>query len=184
MERCPWIDPVVLNHQLDYSVVRYLMLPTLIKLSVWTLVCSMLSMSVLNILRSFLSVGGVHVSISIPSDPPTAGESYTLECSTGGSQAERFQWLGPPDGRTPVVEHSPGLTTSSASTSSQLQFRPVQQSDNGSYSCSATVGGLTLTADPAIISVNGIIIPKCNIHYSSHFMSKCFSVQLPLYQSW
>ena len=40
MERWSWIDPVMLNHQLDCSVVRYLMLPTPIKLSVWILVCS------------------------------------------------------------------------------------------------------------------------------------------------
>ena len=48
-----------------------------------------------------LYVGGV-VSISIPSDPPIAGESYTLECSAGGSEGT-FQWLGPPDGSTPVA---------------------------------------------------------------------------------
>ena len=40
------------------------------------------------------------------SGSPVAGESYTLECLAGGSEGV-FQWLGPPDGRTPVVENSP-----------------------------------------------------------------------------
>ena len=103
------------------------------------------------------SVGGI--SISIPSDPPIAGESYTLECSAGGSQAESFQWLkGPPDGRIPVVT-SGSITISSTSTTSQLQFRPVQQSDNGSYSCSATTNGLTFSSDSVMINVNGIMQP-------------------------
>ena len=101
------------------------------------------------------SVGGI--STSIPSDPPIAGESYTLECSAGGSEGT-FQWLGPPDGRTPVVENSPRVTITSNAVSSQLQFRPVQQSDNGSYSCSAATNGLTLSSEYVMISVNGIIM--------------------------
>ena len=101
------------------------------------------------------------MSICIPSDPPT-GESYTLECSTGGSQAESFQWIvGPsvPDGRTLIVESSPRLIIIINATSSQLQFRPIQQSDTGSYSCSATANGLSLTSDSVMININGIIIP-------------------------
>ena len=91
-----------------------------------------------------------------PSGSSVAGEIYTLECSVGGSMAT-FQWLGPPDGRTPVV--SSGLVTiSSTPSTSQLQFRPAQQSDNGSYSCSATVDGLTLSSE-SVFSVNGIAIP-------------------------
>jgi hypothetical protein len=104
----------------------------------------------------FLHVGSV--SLSIPSDPPIAGESYTLECSAGGSEGV-FQWLkGPPDGRIPVVS-SGSITVSSTSTTSQLQFRPVQQSDNGSYSCNATTNGLTLSTESVVINVNGIITP-------------------------
>ena len=84
-----------------------------------------------------------------------AGESYTLECSVGGFEGT-VQWLkGPPDGRIPVVT-SGFITINHASTTSQLQFRPLQQSDNGSYLCNATIGGVTLLSEPVVIGVNGI----------------------------
>ena len=129
-----------------------------------------------NVISSVL-IGSV--SISIPSDPPIAGESYTLECSAGGSQAENFQWLkGPPDGRTPVV-NSGYITISSISTASQLQFRPVQQSDNGSYSCNATTNGLTLSSESVIISVNGI-----DFYYNVVcYIIMIINFQLPVCQS-
>ena len=86
-----------------------------------------------------------------------AGESYTLECSAGGSEGT-FQWLvGPPDGRTLVVS-SGSISISSTSTSSQLQFSPIQQSDNGSYVCSASVGRLAIISEPVITTVNGIFL--------------------------
>ena len=88
------------------------------------------------------------------SGSPIAGESYTLECSAGDSEGV-FQWLGPPDGRTLVVENSPRVNIISSIISSQLQFRPVQQSDNGSYSCNATIDGSTLISDPITVAVNG-----------------------------
>ena len=92
------------------------------------------------------------------SGSPIAGESYTLKCSAGDSEAESFQWLGPPDGRTPVVGSSPRLSIeSSTSTSSQLQFRPVQQSDSGLYSCRATVDGSDLLTDIMNVSINGTV---------------------------
>ena len=101
------------------------------------------------------------------SGSPIAGESYTLECSAGGSEGV-FQWLkGLPDGRTPVIENSPRVDITSNSISSQLQFRPVQQSDNGSYSCNATVNGSALISDPVTVAVNGnaiIIIPNINCY--------------------
>ena len=149
-----------------------------IKLSVCTLVCSiiLLILSTCQCCTNYFYIGGV--SISIPSDPPIAGESYTLECSAGGSEGT-FQWLGPPNGRIPVV-NSGSITISSNSTTSQLQFRPVQQSDNGSYSCSATTNGLTMSTESVVISVNGTKINACcYIHYN--IFKKYF--QLPMYQS-
>ena len=90
-----------------------------------------------------------------------AGESYTLECSVGSSEGT-FQWLkGPYDGRAPVIS-SGSITIISTSTTSQLQFRPLQQSDNGSYSCNATVGELVLSSEPVLIGVNGTTMS--NIH--------------------
>ena len=100
------------------------------------------------------SIGGVSITASGSS---IAGESYALECSVGGSEGT-FQWLGPPDGRTPVDESRPRLSilpTSGSATSSQLQFRPLGQSDNGSYSCNASVGELAFLSESVNIIVNG-----------------------------
>ena len=129
-------------------------------------------LSALLVLDKLFFVGGV--SISIPSDTPVAGESYTLECSAGGSQADNFQWLkGPPDGRTPVVASGSITISSTSGNISQLQFRPVQQSDNGTYSCNATTNGLTLSSESVMINVNGIVFPHiiqyCMLHYYYFF---------------
>ena len=90
------------------------------------------------------------------SGSPIAGESYTLECSAGGSEGT-FQWLGPPDDMTPVVESGQRLDIISNATFSRLQFRPVQQSDNGVYSCNATIDG-TLISSSIDVSVHGNVI--------------------------
>ena len=106
--------------------------------------------------KDIFSVGDVSI-ISIPSDPPIAGESYTLECSTGGSEGT-FQWLGPPDGRTLVVS-SGYITVSDMTTTSQLQFSRIGQSNSGSYACSATTDGFTFSSEPVMINVNGNVSP-------------------------
>ena len=77
-----------------------------------------------------------------------AGESYSLECSTGGTVA-LFHWL------SPVVNDSSVFITSNLS-SSQLLFRPLQQSHDGSYSCRAMTDEDTLMSEPIEISVKGI----------------------------
>ena len=101
----------------------------------------------------FLSLGGVSIT---PSGSLVAGGNYTLVCSAGGSEPEgTFQWLGPPEGRTPVDDRHSNLNIVSTATSSQLQFRPLGQSDNGSYSCNAIVDGLALLSEPVVIGVNG-----------------------------
>ena len=85
---------------------------------------------------------------------PTAGENYTLECSADGSMVT-FEWLfGPLDGRTPVANTS-SITISSNSTTSQLQFRPLKQSQNGTYLCRTITDEETLLSQLIQISVNG-----------------------------
>ena len=109
------------------------------------------------------TIGGLSITAS---GSAIAGESYILECSTGGSVVEGFQWLkGLPDSRTPVVSNG-SILISSTSTTSRLQFMPIQQSDNGSYLCSAVDNGQTLSSESTSISVNGINLNQfcdCNI---------------------
>ena len=89
---------------------------------------------------------------------PVAGDSYSLECSAGNYVA-RFQWLGPPDGRTPVVNGGTDtIIIISNSSTSQLQFRPLQQSHNGSYSCRAVTNGDNLLSHPIEIHAKGSFI--------------------------
>ena len=87
--------------------------------------------------------------------PSTAGEGYILECSAGEPRTT-FQWLGPPDGRTPVVSsRSRSIAIVSNSSTSQLQFRPLQQSHNGSYSCRTTTNDSAILSQPIEIRANG-----------------------------
>lgn len=66
-------------------------------------------------------------------------------------------------------------TITSTSVSSILQFRPLQQSDNGSYSCNASIDGLTFLSEPVHVSVNGIY-HDCHTKYSLVIMCICFSL--------
>ena len=66
----------------------------------------------------------------------------------------RFEWLGPPNGKTLILNGS-SITVSSTHATSQLQFRPLQQSHNGSYSCRAITDQDTLTSEPIEINVQG-----------------------------
>ena len=65
-----------------------------------------------------------------------------------------IEWLGPPDGRTLVINSSSIMINSNSSTS-QLQFRPLQQSHNGSYLCRAITDEDTLSSEPVEINVKG-----------------------------
>ena len=70
-----------------------------------------------------------------------------------------FQWLeGPLDSRTLVVNSSSIIGNSDNSSTSQLQFRPLQQSHNGSYSCRAVTDGNTLSSQPVEINVKGGLV--------------------------
>ena len=80
---------------------------------------------------------------------PIAGENYSLECSTDGTVAI-FHWLSPV-----VNDSSESVFISSNLSSSQLLFRPLQQSHDGPYSCRAITDEDTLLSEPIEISVKG-----------------------------
>ena len=77
-----------------------------------------------------------------PSGSPTAGGTYTLECSVSGTSdpAMNFQWsLGPAGNRT-LLTSGTSITINSNSSISQLQFTSLQASHGRHYTCQATVG--------------------------------------------
>ena len=90
---------------------------------------------------------------------PIAGESYSLECSVGGLMAT-FEWMGLPDGRTPILNSS-SVTVSSDSFTSRLQFNPLQQSHSGSHTCRTTTSEGTMLSEPVEIQVEGTLIGTC-----------------------
>ena len=78
-----------------------------------------------------------------PFGSPTAGGTYTLECSVSGTSdpAMNFQWfLGPANNRTQFT----GDNSRTISSNSQLQFTSLQTSHGGLYTCQATVGGVAV----------------------------------------
>ena len=109
----------------------------------------------------------------------TAGESYSLQCSVGESQTT-FEWLrGPLDGRTPIANSS-SLTITFNSSSSQMHFRPLQQSHNGSYSCRAIAGEDTLLSQPIGVHAKGKLF---NTVFLKRKIVVLFSFQVLPYQS-
>ena len=71
---------------------------------------------------------------------PTAGETYSLDCSVSGtSSSATYQWFD-------------NNGTHLANTS-QLQFSPLRASDAGVYTCRATVEGVVLEGS-ATVNVN------------------------------
>ena len=98
-----------------------------------------------------------------------------MKCSVGESTT-MFQWLGTPDGRTPVINNS-SITISSNSSISQLQFGPLQQSHSGLYSCRSVTDEDTLLSHPIEIHVKGTLLSTI---FHKNSISN-FSFQLPLY---
>ena len=96
-----------------------------------------------------------------PSGSPTAGESYSLECSVRGtSDPVTFQWLeGPPDNRTQLSSDGSRTVNSNFSVS-QLQFSTLRTSHGGLYTCQTTVGGVTTEG-------NTVVVVSCKCTLSS-----------------
>ena len=79
-------------------------------------------------------------SIATPSGTNTAGETYSLVCSvtvTGSTDQPTITWFGPMNN---TVSSEIVNTTGSMST---LTFDPLSASHAGTYTCRATVGGLS-----------------------------------------
>ena len=94
----------------------------------------------------------ISVSITSGSGTNTAGETYSLVCSTsvtGSTDQPTITWLDPMNNL--IVPP----TTGSMST---LIFNPLVASDAGTYTCRMMVGGLTETQTFTVV-VNGM----CNI---------------------
>ena len=120
---------------------------------------------------SFFSVSVIITS----SGPPTAGESYTMECSVSGtSDPVTFQWLeGPPDSRTPLISDG-SRTINSDSSLSQLQFSTLRASHGGIYTCQATVRGV-------VVEGNTIVEVIRKYFHAMYISEEILSVKLILY---
>ena len=83
----------------------------------------------------------ITVSVVITSSTagtPTAGETYSLDCSVSGTSdpAATYQWF---DGNgTQLVNGS------------QLQFSPLRASDAGTYTCQATLEGVVVEGNATV----------------------------------
>lgn len=85
----------------------------------------------------------------VTSGSATAGETYTLECSLRGtSDPIIFQWLGAPEGISLITSNTIKQMNST------LQFKPINASHEGLYTCQAVVGS-TILETQIEISVTG-----------------------------
>ena len=75
-----------------------------------------------------------------PTGTPTAGETFSLNCSvTGTDDSATYQWFD--SNGTQLINIS------------QLQFSPLRASEGGAYSCRATVRGVVVEGT-ATVTVN------------------------------
>ena len=101
----------------------------------------------------FWAYTSVSVSVTItPSGSPTAGETYSLQCSatvsgTSDTPVLSYQWLvGPSDNRQPLNNDS-SITVNSNS----VQFSSLRTSHGGMYTCRVTVGGLVMEGSSMVV---------------------------------
>ena len=81
----------------------------------------------------------VVITLSI-AGTPTAGETYSLNCSVSGtSNPATYQWFD--------------NNGSQLANTSQLRFSPLRASDAGMYTCRATVEGVVLEGS-ATVDIN------------------------------
>ena len=80
------------------------------------------------------------VTIS-PSGSPTAGETYSLQCSvtvSGTSDVVSYQWLLGPSNNRQTLNNDSSITVNS----NMIQFPTLRTSHGGMYTCQVTVGDL------------------------------------------
>ena len=84
-----------------------------------------------------------------PSGTPTAGQTYSLNCSlTGTTDPATYQWF-----------HGNGTRLADVS---QLGFSSLSVSEAGAYTCRATVGSV-MVEDTANVEINCKLIYCCRI---------------------
>ena len=114
-----------------------------------------------------LYIVGIDVSIAV-SGTNTAGETYSLECSTtvtGSSSQPTITWL---DGTGEISSSnstrmvSTTDMNSNGSYSRTLTFNPLSASHAGTYMCTARVGGAVQT-----VTENVTVQSKCSLPCSS-----------------
>ena len=96
-----------------------------------------------------------------PSGDQTAGETYSLECSTVTGSTD-ITWLDPTN--DPITSEMV-TTTDSIST---LTFNPLSAFHAGTYTCRATVGSTMQTA-----TMDVTVESECSVchHLYSHYSS-------------
>jgi hypothetical protein len=99
----------------------------------------------------------VNVVITPSTDgTPTAGETYSLDCSINGTSdpAATYQWF---DGNGALLANS-----------SQLQFSPLRTSDAGIYTCQGT-----LEDSEVMVEGNATVNVNCKYTVRYHSATVC-----------
>ena len=173
-------EDILLLYQIHpFSAVSYLIAPMLSRPSTYTLVCFLMVVLInilcpvqYSIVNFGLSFSDDQVTIT-HSGSATAGETYSLTCSTvliqplplpSSVPTPNFQWFCGPHGNASLP---PGVTLmatalSSSTYTSTLQFSPLSQSHAGNYTCRLGAGRLV---NSTLVTVNGIIIAKLAIKH-------------------
>ena len=118
----------------------------------------------------------ITVEVVLPSDPPAAGQSYSLMCTVTGADSLNptinymYQWFKTTPSRTQVGTNSPTLT-----------FDPLFLSDTGQYNCEVTVSSSFLSQDVLITSSNYEIMFSIASKYTSNIRVHYLGVQNSLY---
>jgi len=134
------------NHlvYINLSVRLYIIVVVVILYTKYTILAGFYDdLFLLQFLSSLLPVSSLQVSIT-PGANPTAGQSYTFTCTVtpqgGLIGTPTVQWIGP--GSSDPITTGGDLTVSSTPPYT-LTINPLRQSQDGQYTCQATIGNTT-----------------------------------------